>query len=96
MSGKDREVIFEVIGDLDNAWSSFDGATVQFTLTDVDEAEGEDSEKDYTDTGEYFAKEKRFERVEIKGNDVSFGISRKNVDGHEYVAGTEGVGLRNA
>ena len=51
----ERNVVFEVIGDMDEDWSSFDGADITFTLTDVDTAEGYDSEKDYTRNGEYFS-----------------------------------------
>ena len=88
---KDREVIFEIVADLDAAWSHFDSTTVEFTLTDVDTAEGISSEKDYTDTGEYFASAKVFEKVKIMGNEIDFAINDDSMDGDEFVKGADNV-----
>ena len=87
----DREVIFEIVADLDSAWSHFEGTTVEFTLTDVDTAEGVSSEKDYTDTGEYFENDIAFEDVKIMGNVISFDINGDGVDGTSFVRGADNV-----
>ncbi len=87
----EREVVFEVVADLDEAWSQFDGADLQFTLTDVDSAEGVRSEKDYAGTGEYFASNRAFEQVDIKGNVVNFRISDRDVDDDSFVGGADDV-----
>ena len=87
----EREVVFEVVADLDEAWGQFDGADLQFTLTDVDSAEGVRSEKDYAGTGEYFASSRAFEQVDIKGNVVEFSISDRDVDDDSFVAGADDI-----
>lgn len=88
----DREVVFEIVADLDSAWSHFDGTSVEFTLVDVDTAEGASSEKDYTEGDEYFATAKDFESVKIMGNEVRFAINNDGVDGNEeFVSGADGV-----
>jgi hypothetical protein len=86
----ETEVVFEIVADLDEAWSHFDGASIEFTLTDIDLAEGVRSEKDYTDM-DYFENDLVFEEVEVIGNQVSFRISSRGVDGDEFVAGKEDV-----
>lgn len=87
----ETEVKFEIVADLDAAWSYFGGTTLEFTLTDVDLAEGVRSEKDYTDTNEYFATDRVFESVEIIGNEVEFAITSDGVDTEEFVAGKTDV-----
>ena len=87
----EREVVFEIVADLDDAWSSFDGAGIQVTLTNVGEAEGDQSEKDYTASGEYFHSDRAFEDVTVKGNLVEFDITRSGVVETTLVAGTEDV-----
>ena len=87
----DREVIFEIVADLDMAWSHFESTNVDFTLTDVDVAEGVSSERDYTDTGEYFADAKDFEGVKIMGNELTFDINDDGMDGSEFVRGADNV-----
>lgn len=87
----DREVIFEIVANLDSAWSHFDGATVEFTLTEVDTVEGVSSEKDYTDTGEHFASDLVFESVKLIGNEVEFAINGDGVDGTSFVTGADNV-----
>ena len=91
------ETVFEIVADLDTAWSHFGGTNVTFTLTNVDEAEGLRSEKDYNEAGEgddadgYFYSDREFKDVEIVGNEITFEIGNDNVDGEEFVAGTEDV-----
>ena len=91
------ETVFEIVADLDAAWSHFGGTNVTFTLTNVDEAEGLRSEKDYNEEGEgddadgYFYSDREFKDVEITGNEITFEIGNDNVDGEEFVAGTEDV-----
>ena len=87
----DREVIFEIVADLDAAWGHFEGTSVEFTLTDVDTAEGVSSERDYTATGEYFASAIEFEDVKIMGNEISFDINDDGVDGTSFVRGADSV-----
>lgn len=89
----DREVIFEIVADLDEAWGHFEGAKVEFTLTDVDTAEGVSSERDYTDAGTsgYFAVDRGFEDVKIEGNEVTFEINKDGVDGTDFVKGADSV-----
>lgn len=93
----ERDVVFEIVADLDDAWSHFDGADIEFRLTDVDEAEGADSEKDFTDDDEVFdftppnSTSLAFEGVSIEGNEVEFEISNEGVDEDEYVSGAEEV-----
>ena len=87
----ERNVVFEVIGDMDEHWSSFDGADITFTLTDVDTAEGYDSEKDYTRNGEYFSRSQEFEPVEIRGNLIEVEVNDHGVADDEFVAGAEDV-----
>ena len=86
-----REVIFEIVADLDEAWGHFDGAGVTFTLTDVDTAEGLNSERDYTASGEFFASARSFDDVKIEGNDVDFEINNDGVDGNSFVRGADSV-----
>ena len=88
---KDREVIFEIVADLDSAWGDFEGAQVEFTLVDVDTAEGINSDRDYTDTGEYFASDIDFKDVRIKGNQVTFAINDDGMDGTNFVRGADDV-----
>ena len=88
---KDREVIFEIVADLDSAWGDFEGAQVEFTLVDVDTAEGVNSDRDYTDTGEYFASDIDFKDVRIKGNQVTFAINDDGMDGTNFVRGADDV-----
>ncbi len=88
---EDREVIFEIVADLDEAWSHFEGTNVEFTLTDVGTAEGLNSERDYTATGEFFASDRDFEDVSIEGNEVTFTISDDGVDGESFVKGANSV-----
>ena len=83
--------MFELVADLDEAWANFDGANLKFILTDVDEAEGVRSEKDYTLTGEYFALARDFEDVDIEGNQVTFDISSRGVNDNSFVAGANDV-----
>ncbi|MCY4577015.1 MAG: peptidoglycan-binding protein [Candidatus Kaiserbacteria bacterium] len=87
----DREVVFEIVADLDSAWSHFEGTGVKFTLTDVDTAEGARSERDYRAEGEYFATEREFEDVKIMGNVLSFEINNDGIDGTEFVKGADNV-----
>ena len=89
--GGETETIFEIVADLDSAWSHFGGTDVVFTLTDVDMAEGERSEKDYTEGKEWFASTREFKEVEIIGNKLAFEISNDGVDGDEFVAGADDV-----
>ena len=88
---KDREVIFEIVADLDSAWGHFEGTRVEFTLVDVDTAEGVNSERDYTDTSEYFASDIDFKDVRIKGNEVTFAINDDGMDGTNFVRGADDV-----
>ena len=94
------ETVFEIVADLDTAWSHFGGTNVTFTLTNVDEAEGLRSEKDYNEAADpddsnsrdgYFYSDREFKDVEIVGNEITFEIGNDNVDGEEFVAGTEDV-----
>ena len=88
-----RDVRFELVADLDDAWSHFDGAKINTFLVDVDEAEGVRSEEDFTATGEYFDVSAdspiEFEEVDIVGNLVSFEITDDGVERDTFVAGTE-------
>ncbi|MDE0089647.1 MAG: hypothetical protein OXU23_28280, partial [Candidatus Poribacteria bacterium] len=86
-----QEVIFEIVADLDSAWSHFDGTQVEFELTSVDRAEGLSSEKDFTGTGEFFATAKTFTAVDIIGNVIEFEITDGGVDDTSRVAGSEDV-----
>ena len=88
---EDREVIFEIVADLDEAWGHFEGTSVEFTLDDVDVAEGANSERDYTAAGEYFATAIKFDDVDIMGNEISFEINDDGVDGTEFVKGADSV-----
>ena len=94
---RDREVKFELVADLENAWSHFDGTSIQFTLTDVEKAEGVNSEKDYAfDSSDnskdgYFAKDREFKKVVVIGNQVEFSITNSGVDDKSYVAGSKDV-----
>ena len=96
---ENREVIFEIVADLDSAWSHFGGTDVEFILTSVSTAEGVRSEKDYTTTysdsdkrsDEYFSSSREFKMVEIIGNDLAFEINDNGVHSSEFVAGKEDV-----
>ncbi len=57
--------ILVIHGDLGVAWDYLAGAHLQFTLDVVRHAEGVISEKDYTDSGEFFSEARRFLGVEI-------------------------------
>ena len=87
---QDREVKFEIVGDLNEAWSHFDGATLEFTLVSLDTAEGVNSEKDYKASGEFFADEIDFRYVEIVGNEIDIEISRQGANS-EFVTGSDDV-----
>ena len=93
----EREVLFEVIADLDEEWSHFDGARLQFTLTNVGEAEGVRSEEAYNAAAAngrpagYFYDDRDFESVDIEGNLVDFRITDHGVDDDSFVAGTNNV-----
>ena len=88
-----RDVRFELVADLDDAWSHFDGAKINTRLVDVDEAEGDRSDEDFTATGEYFNVSVdspiEFEDVDIVGNVVQFEITDDGVERDTFVAGTE-------
>ena len=90
-----RDVLFEIVGDLDDEWSNFDGAEIKFMLKEVGTAEGLVSDDDYTDSGEFFADdtadEREFESVTIKGNALDFALTSSGVDETSYVAGSEDV-----
>ena len=103
----DGDVEFQLIGDIDDDWVDFDGATLEFTLIGVDEAEGVVSEKNYkTDAANYFftradtnpndanddsRPQQNYESVEIVGSNVSFTISDDGADEDMFVGGSEGV-----
>jgi hypothetical protein len=92
----ERDVVFEIVADLDDAWSHFDGADLTFELIDVDSAEGVRSDEDYTDDeGEVFNVASNdpldFEGVTIKGNEVEFEVTNEGVDEDSYVAGAEDI-----
>ena len=91
----DEEVKIEIVADLDEEWGYFDNAEIEFSLTSIDEAEGVDSEKDYTTSNEFFASSQlssiNFKSVEIIGNAISFEIDSTNVDEESYVAGSDNV-----
>ncbi|MDE0243340.1 MAG: hypothetical protein OYG31_01350, partial [Candidatus Kaiserbacteria bacterium] len=86
-----REVIFEVVANLSRAWAHFDGAEISLTLTEVEVAEGRNSEEDFTASGKHFAGTINFEGVEIVGNEISFEITNSGIEDSEFVAGTEDV-----
>ena len=86
-----REVIFEVVTNLDRSWANFDGAELDLELASVEMAEGRISEKDYTESPAYFASVLSFEGVEIVGNQIDFEVTNSGVDDSTYVAGTEDV-----
>ena len=96
-----REVIFEIVANLDSAWSSFDGTSLDFKLVDVEMAEGRSSEEDYTASGGYFhdiddrgsldGTPIDFEGVEVIGNEVAFDITNAGVDESQFVAGTDDI-----
>ena len=88
---KDREVIFEIVADLDEAWSHFDGTEVEFTLVNVDTAEGVNSDRDYRATGEYFATERKFKDVTLQGNEITFAINHDGMDGTSFVRGSDDI-----
>ena len=89
----DREVIFEIVADLDAAWSHFDGTSVEFTLVDVGKAEGVNSEEDHTDIAKsgYFASDREFKKVKIAGNELAFEINDDGMDGENFVRGSDNV-----
>lgn len=96
-----REVLFEIMVNLDEAWGSFDGASLDFELSDVEEAMGRNSEKDYTAVGRNGESNGHFylpagtaiefEGVEIVGNEVTFEVTDGNVDETNFVAGSEDI-----
>ena len=99
---RDREVIFEIVADLNDDWADFDGAELQFTLTDVGTAEGINSEKNYAFPGDpdaspnplpaaFFGVDRKFEEVSLIGNDIDFSITDYNVDETDYVAGAADI-----
>ena len=95
VNGEEDEILFQIVADLNEDWSHFDGASIEIELTDVDEAEGVDSEKDYTGTGEIFnslsTNSISFESVDIVGNKIDFEINNRAVSGDNYVAGSENI-----
>ena len=88
-----RDVRFELVADLDDAWSHFDDAMIKTRLIGVDEAEGVRSEEDFTATDEYFDVSVDspidFEEIEIVGNIIQFEITDDGVERDTFVAGTE-------
>lgn len=93
-----REVRFELVADLDDAWSHFDDANIKAELIGVDTAEGVRSEEDFTkvannvfNVSSVAGDGTEFEDVEIVGNSIDFEITDDGVDQSTVVAGSEDI-----
>lgn len=62
---REGQSILTIVGDLGSVWSHLAGARLQFALIDADDAEGVDSERDYTMPGEFFSETHKFLGVTI-------------------------------
>ena len=90
----DDEALITIRGDLNDDWSQFDGAKIEFELVEVDTAEGAVSEDDYRDN--FGGKNQTdnnitFDSVDITGNQVEFAIKSNGVDETSYIAGKEAI-----